>query len=522
MSDIYNSNNANFLLGILMNDCTKVLDPKFSLNKSDFNPKLFQKIIFATIHNLAINGVKEIDFIDVEEFLQNYPTQQRIYDDNDGAEFCKTIKELSKDKVGNIEYYYQDIRKHSLLRAYQEQGFDISEIWDVEKSDATNEEELNNWTIDKICEYFERKQVNIKKEFCTSKQIQRMIVGEDVERLLNQFEEEPMIGAGLSSPMLNSLYRGWCKGHLILRGSPSSFGKTLFGIADQCNVSCKKMWSEEKHDFIDNPYYQGMGAYIHTEQKMKEEIQPRFLSTIAQVPYNVILDGQFTKDQKERLAEAGHILHDSRLQLINYPDFDGSGIQNLIRELSLDGYEYITDDYMWNNFYIISDLKKITGNSIVREDQALLHFADVLKMTAEECNVGLASMIQLNGNQDVNELVDEHCLFGSKSIKTKLDNGSIFMSPRKKELSQVQPFIEKWNKKHKSDSFGNNIMPNAVSHVFKARYNRYGMNIKIWHHVDRSLGTMIDMFATTWDNKPLTDDNGKPFELPKLYITNDN
>ena len=87
-----------------------------------------------------------------------------------------------------------------------------------------------------------------------------------------------------------------------------------------------------------------------------------------------------------------------------------------------------------------------------------------------------------------------------------------------KELSQVQPFIEKWNKKHKIDSFGNNIMPNAVSHVFKARYNRYGMNIKIWHHIDRSMGTMIDMFATTWDNKPLTDDNGKPFELPKLYV----
>ena len=173
---------------------------------------------------------------------------------------------------------------------------------------------------------------------------------------------------------------------------------------------------------------------------------------------------------------------------------------------------------IWNNFYIISDLKKLNGGNAIREDQALLHIADVLKMTAEECNVAVATMIQLNGNQDVNELVDEHCLFGSKSIKTKLDNGSIFMSPRKKELSQVQPFIEKWNKKHKIDSFGNNIMPNAVSHVFKARYNRYGMNIKIWHHVDRSLGTMIDMFATTWDNKPLTDDNGRQFELPKLYI----
>ena len=92
MSDIYNSNNANFLLGILMNDCTKVLDNKYNFDKSDFEPKLFQKIIFATIYNLAIKGVKEVDFIDIEEFLANYPTQQRVYEDNDGTEFCKTIK----------------------------------------------------------------------------------------------------------------------------------------------------------------------------------------------------------------------------------------------------------------------------------------------------------------------------------------------------------------------------------------------------------------------------------------------
>jgi hypothetical protein len=58
--------------------------------------------------------------------------------------------------------------------------------------------------------------------------------------------------------------------------------------------------------------------------------------------------------------------------------------------------------------------------------------------------------------------------------------------------------------------------------VFKARYNRYGMNIKIWHYVDNSIGKMTDMFATTWDNKPLTDKDGKIFELPKLYIERKN
>ena len=39
-----------------------------------------------------------------------------------------------------------------------------------------------------------------------------------------------------------------------------------------------------------------------------------------------------------------------------------------------------------------------------------------------------------------------------------------------------------------------------MSHVFKCRFGRYGMNIKIWHYVDNGIGNVIDLFATTWDN----------------------
>ena len=35
-------------------------------------------------------------------------------------------------------------------------------------------------------------------------------------------------------------------------------------------------------------------------------------------------------------------------------------------------------------------------------------------------------------------------------------------------------------------------------------------NVKVWHYVDNSIGKMIDMFATTWDNKPI--------DIPPLYI----
>jgi replicative DNA helicase len=50
--------------------------------------------------------------------------------------------------------------------------------------------------------------------------------------------------------MLNSLYRGWCKGHLLLRGAPSSMGKTTMGISDLCNVASLKVWDDDKNDFV--------------------------------------------------------------------------------------------------------------------------------------------------------------------------------------------------------------------------------------------------------------------------------
>ena len=62
------------------------------------------------------------------------------------------------------------------------------------------------------------------------------------------------------------------------------------------------------------------------------------------------------------------------------------------------------------------------------------------------------------------------------------------------------------------------IKPNAVSHVFKARFNRYGQNLKVWHNVDNGIGRMTDMFVTTWDNKLPTDENGKVIKIEPINI----
>ena len=494
------------LLGCYLQRPELTLDSKYPLDKDEWTI-LFQKILYATIYNLALNGCKSVSIMDIDEFVKPYQSEYNVLQDNNFEDYITTVIELTD--VDNFEYYYTEFRKFSCLNAYKEKGFDIKKFYDEDKSEESQLENLNQYSIEDIVNWFEKQQSDVRKQFFLNDKIEVMTCGDGFDELLDELEEEPMIGAGLCSPTLNNLYRGWCRGHLILRGSPSSFGKTCMGISDQNNVSVLKIWSDEAQDFVDNPYYQGKGAYIHTEQKMREEIQPRFMANISGIPYHKILDGDFTKEEKERLSEAGRIAKESELRIINYPMFTANGLREMIKNLSLDDYEYITFDYCWDNFYIGSELKAISGTAI-RQDMSLLHLVDTLKMSAEQFDVAVATMIQLNGREKEVDIVDESCLFGSKSVKTKLDNGSIYMYPRQKELKQVESLIAKWNNKYNKQAFGGTIIPNAVSHCFKTRYGRFGQNVKVWHYVDNSIGKMIDMFATTWDNKPI--------DIPPLYI----
>lgn len=846
---LYSTNTASLILGALCNNPTLMLGEKYNFCKEDFSPIALHKIIFVCINNIAKKGVKKIDEIAINEYLDSYQAQKEIFGDNNGLSYIKLITSLAMEET--FDFYYDKLKIYSVLRDYKKLKFDISEVYDETKDEDEEKSKLAGYTLQEIIDIFEGKQSNIRKKYLHNANIETMIGGTDFDELLDKFQEEPMIGAGMVSQITNSLYRGWCRGHLNLRGAPSSFGKaqpnytiiptpngdrkvgdirvgdylfaqdgnptkvlaihpqeeqkeiyevhfadgrvveccgehlweygtyehrkyrpkvsttndilnitngifknekyksykyviptnkpiifkekklsvdpyvmgvmlgdgtfrgsgmiissednkipnmigkivnasaekchknnysykfrdennnliktrdvfkdykdllgkyshnkyiprdylqasvsqrysllsglldtdgsiskksgaitfstcsnqlsndiqylcrslgmitsvciseregkgisyvvmiscdkyikpnlfrldrkkeiaieyasrtnryesrdylaiknivptgkftdmtcftvdnerclyltndfivthnTCIGIADQVNVSMKKIWDREQEKYIDNECYKGKGAYIHTEQKSETEIQTRFASTIAKVPYHKILDGLYDVEEKKRLSKAGKYMLDSEIKIINYPNFTSSGLRELIGDLSREGYEYITFDYIWNNSYIMSDLKKTMGLSGITEVSALLNLSNSLKMIAEDFNVGIATMMQLNGKEKELDVVDESCLYGSRAVKTKLDNGAVYMYPKKKELAQVNELINQWNEVNTRDR-DYFIMPNAVSHCFKCRYSRYGMNLKIWHYVDNGTGEIIDLFATTADNE---------------------
>lgn len=278
--------------------------------------------------------------------------------------------------------------------------------------------------------------------------------------------------------------------HLFLMNDYIVTHNTKAAIGDLCYTCAQEMWSDEIQDFIVNPNYQGAGFYIHTEQKQETEIQPNFIACIANVPYHKIRTHDLTSDEEARVKKAAEIMRNSRIRLIDMPDFTISKLDKKIKECAISfGCTYGVFDYIWDNNAAGAELKSHTGVG-QRQDMLFLSIASQLKMMAETYDVGIYTMTQLNGNEKHNEIIDEACAFGSKAMKTKIDSGSIMLRPRVKEYKKAEPYM-------RAKGIGKQSKPNIIDHVYKTRYGTLDKeNLKVWAYFDKGTCRRTDMFVT--------------------------
>lgn len=495
---IYDRVAASMLLAMLMNNPSILYNPRYKLSRKDFAPILFHYYLFCCIENIACTGAEEIDANAITAFItssEQYKEQYEVLKDNDYVDFIAQYKEIVSDADKTAEFYYNTVKKFSLVREYKDKGFNIADIYDESKNESEQRQKLNALSIDEILAHFDKIQVALKNEYGNEAPVEESWVGDNTEELLAMFEEAPAIGCCFNSPYLSTVSAGWQRGHLILRSMPSGTGKTAQAVGDLCLVCAKRIWDIRKNKYVDNPQYQGKGFYIHTEQKQWEELQPRFLSYLSNIECYRIMSGQLTREEKQRVIEAGKIFKESGIRLINLPKFTMQSIRDNIKRMVLQyGCAYGVFDYIYDNTFCMQEYRSKVGNS-GRQDMMFLAVATDLKEMAEEYNIGLMSMTQTNGKEKTASIIDESCVFGSTQMKNKLDTGVISMYPKRAELEVVAPLIE-------SQHFDpNNI--NIVTSVYKGRYNKYGVALKIWQHLDRNTGRITDYFCTNVDNEPV-------------------
>ena len=390
------------LLGCLMNNTQLLFNPSYPLTKADFDPEPVHRIIFVATCKLAEAGAGSVSEVEIDNYVKDYPAQYEILNDSNFLDFVPTVKELCSPE--SFELYYTTLRKFSLLRELKEDGYNIADYYDEMLDETEQMAKLNKWTIGEILTDIEFKSAKLRTKYDVKYVRNEIKAGENVAERLEAFKEQPSFGALFQSGYLSTIWNGWCRGHLGLRGAPSGVGKSRLAVADLTKVGAKEIWCPKVNDFIVNDNYQSPTLFVATEQDIETEVEPMFWSAVSGVEYRSIKNGLCTPDEEKRVIKAGEIIADSNLHITSMPNFNTKSLTRKIKEMvECEGIGYCVFDYMEQQGDISQEYREVVG-SAGRQDQVLLYLATELKTMAEDMNVGILTSQQV-ANQQKTKLI---------------------------------------------------------------------------------------------------------------------
>ena len=128
----------------------------------------------------------------------------------------------------------------SVLRAYVEKGFDVSDLYDYSSDDFLSQErslkELDDMELKDIFEHFTLKNLQIKDVYNIEMDIKEFKAGKNISGLLDKAKSGRMYGYPING-FENSAFGGLAKGKFLLRSGSTGSLKTSLQIRDMITVS---------------------------------------------------------------------------------------------------------------------------------------------------------------------------------------------------------------------------------------------------------------------------------------------
>lgn len=225
----YDKRSACQVLGTLMLEPQRVKSRDYHLTQNDFSPDVLHNIIFTTIHNLAHQGVKEINISEIEGYLSvtSPVDHSRVFDKLNGAEWISKVIESANPL--NFDYHYNKVKKLSLLRSYLEQGVDIKYILDKSEVDPNiikiQEERFDELTLEEIIREVDERYLSAKREFVIKDDSDSRKAGDGAKELRELMKQSPIYGLGLESEYLNTILRGALGSKFVLETRDTGSGE---------------------------------------------------------------------------------------------------------------------------------------------------------------------------------------------------------------------------------------------------------------------------------------------------------
>ena len=319
------------VIGNVFNNPTLLdLTDKYSISDEDF-PDQFHKITFGAIYKLHELGASKITINSISDFLSARPKSQAIFKSQKGEEWLLKVSEIA---VANaFDYYYDRLKKFSLLRAYDAYGINIEDIYDPDdiidtKKRQFQEERLDNMSLLEIATIIDNKIETIKLKYVEDVVEDAQQAGEGIFDLINGFKENPEAGVPLYGPLINTVTRGARLKKFYLRSAATGVGKSRSMVADACYIGCNQMYDEIFGWIKTGPAQPTL--FITTEQELGE-VQTMMLAFLSNVNEEHIIDGQYEGDEEERVNKAAQLIIDAPLYVEVLPDFSLQDIENKIK-----------------------------------------------------------------------------------------------------------------------------------------------------------------------------------------------
>ena len=463
-------------------------DDKYKFNEQDFYDE-FHQLVFGCMYNLWQLGAKEITLPAIEDYLTQRPKALATYKANKGPEFILKAAEMAN--VNTFDYYYNRMKKMSLLRAYEEMGMDLTwlynpdEVMDMKKKQA-QEDWLDNATLADIYNKINDKIDSIKLQYVENVTDGGCQIGEGIDELIDSFAETPAVGYPLYDIYTSTTARGARLGKFYLRSAATNVGKTRAMVGDACFIGCSQMWSLKENKWVTTGACQSV-LFIATEQTL-DEIQISAVACISGVEEDHIVMHEYFTGEWERIVKAKQLLKQSKIQFICMPDFSMDDVENMIKKhIRENQVEYVFFDYIHSSAKILTEIGGKSGVKNLREDNILFLLASKLKDIAVQYGVFILSSTQLNADYQTSETPDQNLLRGSKAIADRIDWGGIMLETTKEDREKVEAFCKK-----------NSLpVPNVKMSIYKNRANKW-KGIYLWMSTQTGICRFETLFVTDW------------------------
>lgn len=219
------------VIGCIYKD-PEILDKedRYVITEDDFVEE-FHKIVFGVIYKLHSLGASKVTQESIVDFLETRPKSKGIFDSNKGLEYIQKVQSIAS--LMTFDYYYNRVKKMSLLRAYDTIGLDVTEFYNPDnildlKKKQVQEEWLDNVSLETIADKIDEKIETIRQDYVDNDVFGQAIkAGDGIKELIIRLEKQPDIGVPLYGNYINTITRGARLGKFYLRSAPSGVGKSL-------------------------------------------------------------------------------------------------------------------------------------------------------------------------------------------------------------------------------------------------------------------------------------------------------